>query len=96
MKKPKFIPTDWNLKKITSYLRVSLIIASSTQFSPRVFEYWERYCKAEWNARYTIQCLALGDTTAIIRYAGTKLHVTIDSISNGNSHIITLTKAKLL
>ena len=48
MKKPKFVPVDWNLKKIASYLQTSLIIASSTQFSPRVFKYWERYCKAEW------------------------------------------------
>ena len=55
MRKPKFVPVDWNLKKIATYLQMSLIIASSTQFSPRVFKYWERYCKAEWDARYTVQ-----------------------------------------
>lgn len=48
MRKPKFVPVDWNLKKIATYLQMSLVIASSTQFSPRVFKYWERYCKAEW------------------------------------------------
>lgn len=48
MKKPKFVPVNWNLKKIATYLQMSLIIAGSTQFSPRVFKYWERYCKAEW------------------------------------------------
>ena len=94
MKKPKFIPIDWNLKKIATYLRMSLIIASSTQFSPKVFKYWERYCKAEWDARYTVQCLAASNTTAIIRYAGSEIYVTIDSVSNGNS-IITSTKAEL-
>lgn len=40
MRKPKFVPVDWNLKKIATYLQMSLIIASSTQFSPRVFKYW--------------------------------------------------------
>lgn len=94
MKKPKFIPIDWNLKKIATYLRMSLIIASSTQFSPKVFKYWERYCKAEWDARYTVQCLAASNTTAIIRYAGSEIYVTIDSVSNGNS-VITSTKAEL-
>mgnify|MGYP004671852637 CR=1 FL=1 len=93
MRKSKFIPIDWNLKKIATYLRMSLIIAGSTQFSPKVFKYWERYCKAEWDARYTVQCLAAGNTTAIIKYAGTELHVTIDSVSNGNS-VITSTKAE--
>lgn len=94
MKKPKFIPIDWNLKKIATYLRMSLIIASSTQFSPKVFKYWERYCKAEWDARYTVQCLAASNTTAIIKYAGSEIYVTIDSISDGNN-IITSTKAEL-
>lgn len=95
MKKPKFVPVDWNLKKIASYLQTSLIIASSTQFSPRVFKYWERYCKAEWDARYTVQCLAASNTTAIIKYAGTELYVTIDLILNGNK-VGTLTKVELL
>lgn len=95
MKKPKFVPVDWNLKKIASYLQTSLIIASSTQFSPRVFEYWERYCKAKWDARYTVQCLAASNTTAIIKYAGTKLYVTIDLILNGNK-VGTSTKVELL
>lgn len=94
MRKPKFIPIDWNLKKIATYLRMSLIIASSTQFSPKVFKYWERYCKAEWDARYTVQCLAASNTTAIIKYAGSEIYVTIDSISDGND-IITSTKAEL-
>ena len=94
MRKPKFIPIDWNLKKIATYLRMSLIIASSTQFSPRVFKYWERYCKAEWDARYTVQCLAASNTTAIIKYAGSEIYVTIESISDGNN-IITSTKAEL-
>lgn len=94
MKKPKFIPIDWNLKKIATYLRMSLIIASSTQFSPRVFKYLERYCKAEWDARYTVQCLAASNTTAIIRYAGSEIYVTIDLISDGNN-VITSTKAEL-
>lgn len=94
MKKPKFIPIDWNIKKIATYLRMSLIIASSTQFSPKVFKYWERYCKAEWDARYTVQCLAASNTTAIIKYAGSEIYVTIDLISDGNN-IITSTKAEL-
>lgn len=94
MKKPKFIPIDWNLKKIATYLRMSLIIASSTQFSPKVFKYLERYCKAEWDARYTVQCLAASNTTAIIKYAGSEIYVTIDLISDGNN-IITSTKAEL-
>ena len=94
MKNPKFIPIDWNLKKIATYLRMSLIIASSTQFSPKVFKYWERYCKAEWDARYTVQCLAASNTTAIIKYAGSEIYVTIDLISDGNN-IITSTKAEL-
>ena len=95
MRKSKFIPVDWNLKKIASYLQTSLIIASSTQFSPRVFKYWERYCKAEWDARYTVQCLAASNTTAIIKYADTKLYVTIDLILNGNK-VGTSTKVELL
>lgn len=94
MKKPKFVPVDWNLKKIATYLQMSLIIAGSTQFSPRVFKYWERYCKAEWDARYTVQCLAASNTTAIIKYAGTELHVTIDLILDSNK-IRTSTKVKL-
>lgn len=94
MKKPKFIPIDWNLKKIATYLRMSLIIASSTQFSPKVFKYWERYCKAEWDARYTVRCLAASNTTAIIKYAGSEIYVTIDLISDGNN-VITSTKAEL-
>lgn len=94
MRKSKFIPIDWNLKKIATYLRMSLIIASSTQFSPKVFKYWERYCKAEWDARYTVQCLAASNTTAIIRYAGSEIYVTIDSVSNGN-RVITSIKAEL-
>lgn len=95
MRKPKFIPVDWNLKKIASYLQTSLIIASSTQFSPRVFKYWERYCKAKWDARYTVQCLAASNTTAIIKYADTVLYVTIDLILNGNK-VRTSTKVELL
>ncbi|WP_288795035.1 hypothetical protein [uncultured Megamonas sp.] len=75
-------------------MRMSLIIASSTQFSPKVFKYWERYCKAEWDARYTVQCLAASNTTAIIKYAGSEIYVTIDLISDGNN-IITSTKAEL-
>ena len=94
MRKSKFIPAVWNLKKIANYLQMSLVIASSTQFSPRVFKYWERYCKAEWDARYTVQCLAASNTTAIIKYAGTELYVTIDLISDGNS-VRTSTKAEL-
>lgn len=94
MRKPKFIPAVWNLKKIANYLQMSLVIASSTQFSPRVFKYWERYCKAEWDARYTVQRLAASNTTAIIKYAGTELYVTIDLISDGNS-VRTSTKAEL-
>lgn len=94
MRKPKFIPAVWNLKKIANYLQMSLVIASSTQFSPRVFKYWERYCKAEWDARYTVQCLSASNTTAIIKYAGTELYVTIDLISDGNN-IRTSTKAEL-
>lgn len=94
MRKPKFVPVDWNLKKIATYLQMSLIIASSTQFSPRVFKYWERYCKAEWDARYTVQCLAASNTTAIIRYAGSEIYVTIDLISDGNK-VRTSTNAKL-
>lgn len=94
MRKPKFIPVDWNLKKIATYLQMSLIIASSAEFSPRVFKYWERYCKAEWDARYTVQCLAASNTTAIIKYAGTELYVTIDSILDG-SRVRTSTKAEL-
>lgn len=94
MRKPKFIPAVWNLKKIANYLQVSLVIASSTRFSPRVFKYWERYCKAEWDARYTVQCLSASNTTAIIKYAGTELYVTIDLISDGNN-VRTSTKAEL-
>lgn len=94
MRKPKFIPAVWNLKKIAKYLQMSLVIASSTQFSPRVFKYWERYCKAEWDARYAVQCLAASNTTAIIKYAGSEIYVTIDLISDGNS-VRTSTKAEL-
>lgn len=94
MRKQKFIPAVWNLKKIAKYLQMSLIIASSTQFSPKVFKYWERYCKAEWDARYTVQCLAASNTTAIIKYAGSEIYVTIDLISDGNS-VRTSTKAEL-
>lgn len=94
MRKPKFIPAAWNLKKIANYLQMSLVIASSTQFSPRVFKYWERYCKAEWDARYTVQCLAASNTTAIIKYAGSEIYVTIDLISDGNK-VRTSTKAEL-
>jgi hypothetical protein len=94
MRKPKFIPAVWNLKKIANYLQMSLVIASSTQFSPRVFKYWERYCKAEWDARYTVQCLSASNTTAIIKYAGSEIYVTIDLISDGNK-IRTSTKAEL-
>lgn len=94
MRKPKFIPAVWNLKKIANYLQMSLVIASSTQFSPRVFKYWERYCKAEWDARYTVQRLSASNTTAIIKYAGTELYVTIDLISDDNN-IRTSTKAEL-
>ena len=94
MRKPKFIPAVWNLKKIANYLQMSLVIASSTQFSPRVFKYWERYCKAEWDARYTVQCLAASNTTAVIKYAGSEIYVTIDLISDGNK-VRTSTKAEL-
>ncbi len=94
MRKPKFVPVEWNLKKIATYLQMSLAIASSTEFSPRVFKYWERYCKAEWDARYAVQCLAASNTTAIIKYAGTELYVTIDSILDGN-RVRTSIKAKL-
>lgn len=94
MRKPKFIPAVWNLKKIANYLQMSLVIASSTQFSPRVFKYWERYCKAEWDARYTVQCLTASNTTAIIKYAGSEIYVTIDLISDGNKVRIS-TKAEL-
>lgn len=94
MRKPKFIPAVWNLKKIANYLQMSLVIASSTQFSPRVFKYWERYCKAEWDARYAVQCLAASNTTAIIKYAGSEIYVTIDLISDGNK-VRTSTKAEL-
>lgn len=94
MRKPKFIPAVWNLKKIANYLQMSLVIASSTQLSPRVFKYWERYCKAEWDARYTVQCLAASNTTAIIKYAGSEIYVTIDLISDGNK-VRTSTKAEL-
>ena len=94
MRKPKFIPAVWNLKKIAKYLQMSLVIASSTQFSPRVFKYWERYCKAEWDARYTVQCLTASNTTAIIKYAGSEIYVTIDLISDGNN-VRTSTKAEL-
>lgn len=94
MKKPKFIPAVWNLKKIANYLQMSLVIASSTQFSPRVFKYWERYCKAEWDARYAVQCLAASNTTAIIKYAGTELYVTIDLVLDGNK-VRTSAKAEL-
>lgn len=94
MRKPKFIPAVWNLKKIANYLQMSLVIASSTQFSPKVFKYWERYCKAEWDARYTVQCLTASNTTAIIKYAGSEIYVTIDLISDGNK-IRTSTKAEL-
>lgn len=94
MRKPKFIPAVWNLKKVANYLQMSLVIASSNQFSPRVFKYWERYCKAEWDARYTIQCLSASNTTAIIKYAGIELYVTIDLISDGNN-VRTSTKAEL-
>ena len=94
MRKPKFIPTVWNLKKIANYLQMSLVIASSTQFSPRVFKYWERYCKAEWDARYTIQCLTASNTTTIIKYAGSEIYITIDLISDSNK-VRTSTKAEL-
>ena len=94
MRKPKFIPAVWNLKKIANYLQMSLVIAGSTQFSLRVFKYWERYCKAEWDARYTVQCLAASNTTAIIKYAGSEIYVTIDLISDGNK-VRTSTKAEL-
>ena len=94
MRKPEFVPVDWNLKKIATYLQMSLVIASSTQFSPRVFKYWERYCKAEWDARYAVRCLAASNTTAIIKYAGSEIYVTIDLISDGNN-VRTSTKAEL-
>ncbi len=94
MRKPKFIPAVWNLKKIANYLQMSLVIASSTQFSPRIFKYWERYCKAEWDARYAVQCLAASNTAAIIKYAGSEIYVTIDLISDGNK-VRTSTKAEL-
>lgn len=94
MRKPKFIPAVWNLKKIANYLQMSLVIASSTQFSPRVFKYWERYCKAEWDTRYAVQCLATSNTAAIIKCAGSEIYVTIDLISDGNK-VRTSTKAEL-
>ena len=94
MRKPKFIPAVWNLKKIANYLQMSLLIAGSTQFSPRVFKYWERYCKAEWDARYTVQYLTVNNTTAIIKYADSQICVTIDLISDGNN-VRTSTKAEL-
>ena len=94
MRKPKFIPAVWNLEKIAKYLQMSLVIASSTQFSPKVFKYWERYCKAEWDARYTVQRLAASNTTAIIKYAGSEIYVTIDLILDGNK-VRTSTKAEL-
>lgn len=94
MRKPKFIPAVWNLNKIANYLQMSLVIASSTQFSPKVFKYWERYCKAEWDARYAVQYLTVSNTTVIIKYAGSQICVTIDLISDGNN-TRTSTKAEL-
>jgi len=81
MAKFKFIPTDWNNSRIASLLQTSLIMASTTQFSPRVFTYWERYCKAEWDGRYTVQVEAASNRTAIIKYCGSKLYVVIDLIT---------------
>lgn len=94
MKKIKFVPDYFNLKKLAEYLQLSLIIVGSTQFSPRVFKYLERYCKAEWDARYTVQCLSASNTTAIIKYAGSEIYITIDLISDGNK-VRTSTKAEL-
>ena len=81
VRKPRFIPTTWNLKKIAQFLQVSLVIASTSQFSPRVYTYWERYCKSTWDGRYTLQVLAGSNTSTIIRYCGVELYVTIDSIT---------------
>lgn len=91
MRKPKFIPAEWNLKKIASYLQMSLVIASTGQFSPRVFKYWERYCKAEWDGRYTVQCLAASNTTALVKYAGTKLYITINTVPSGITFVTSVT-----
>ena len=43
MKKIKFVPDCFNLKKLAEYLQLSLIIVGSTQLSPNVIKYWERY-----------------------------------------------------
>lgn len=75
--KTRFIPAEWNLKRIASLLRTSLIIASTTQFSPKVFTYWERYCKAEWDGRYTLQVQAASNNSALVKYCGRTLYVTI-------------------
>lgn len=83
MRKPKFVPTFRNLKRIASLLKTCLIIADTHILNPRVFEYWQRYCKAEWDGRYNVKCLAASNTTAIISYAGTRLYVTVDQVSNG-------------
>lgn len=46
------------------------------------------------DARYTVQCLAASNTTAIIKYAGSEIYVTIDLISDGGK-VRTSTKAEL-
>lgn len=84
MRKLVFAPTTWAMKNIATFLQMSLVIASSTQFSPRVFKYWERYCKEEYDARYNLQVEAASNTTALVKYFGYRLYVTIDLVQAGN------------
>lgn len=81
MAKCIFIPTDWNNKRIASLLKTSLVIANKLVFSPRVFEYWQRYCKAEWDGRYNVKVEAASNRTAIINYCNSRLYVCIDLIT---------------
>jgi hypothetical protein len=50
--------------------------------------------KQNGDARYTVQCLAASNTTAIIKYAGSEIYVTIDLILDGGK-VRTSTKAEL-
>ena len=85
MKKIKFVPDYFNLKKLAEYLQLSLIIVGSTQLSPNVIKYWERYCKAQWDARYTFQYKDVNDKSFTVKYAGTLLQANISMVSYGKA-----------
>ena len=96
MKKIKFVPDYFNLKKLAEYLQLSLIIVGSTQLSPNVIKYWERYCKAQWDARYAFQYKTINDKSFTVKYAGTLLQANINMVSYGKGPERVSTKIKII